>query len=105
MSNVLPNDSQYAVDSCDFSSYHSNLTDLGGEQPTLSAHNPAHMTTLTQQRMLLHLILRLMQMQVMIQLAKVGKSWCQGRSAPVKGVKTYPLGTLLEVLVHPITLH
>jgi hypothetical protein len=39
--NVLPIDNRYAVDSCDFSSYHSNLTDLGGEQLSQSVHDPA----------------------------------------------------------------
>ncbi len=38
--NFLPHDNRYAVDSCGFSSYHSNLTDLGEEQPSLSAHDP-----------------------------------------------------------------
>ena len=36
-SNIFTNDNRYAVDSHDFSSHHSNLTDLGGEQPSPSA--------------------------------------------------------------------
>ncbi len=37
MLNIFTNDNRYAVDSHDFSSHHSNLTDLGGEQPSPSA--------------------------------------------------------------------
>lgn len=39
-SNIFTNDNRYAVDSCDFSSHRSNLTDVGGEQPSQTASNP-----------------------------------------------------------------
>jgi len=40
MLNIFTNDNRYAVDSHDFSSHCSNLTDLGGEQQSPSASNP-----------------------------------------------------------------
>jgi hypothetical protein len=41
MSDVLPNGNRYAVGFCVFSPHHSNLTDLGGEQPSLTVRDPA----------------------------------------------------------------
>ena len=102
MSNIFTNDNRYAVDSHDFSSHRSNRTDLGGENSLL----------------LLHLILRPIQMQLvrmrksqclpmqkqaMIQL--VWMSQCQGRLTPIKELMASPLGAfLLEVLGPRITL-